>query len=176
MATHALSAPDVTDREYRQLVEFLYHEAQLLDARRLAAWLELLTDDVHYRVVTPTVRMLEEQQPGQEVVFMEEDKGSLRTRVLQLTTAAYTVAENPPSLTRRFVTNIVAVRGDDDGQFEVHSNVLLYRSRGTQLPPYLFSAQRQDGVRLVGGHLRLARRLVVLDDTVLGTRNMSVFF
>jgi 3-phenylpropionate/cinnamic acid dioxygenase small subunit len=120
--------------------------------------------------------MLEEKQPGHEVAFMEEDKGSLRTRVLQLTTAAYTVAENPPSLTRHFVTNIVAARGDEAGQFEVHANVLLYRSRGTQLPPYLFSAQRRDGVRLVGSQLRLARRMVLLDDTVLGTRNMSVFF
>lgn len=179
METFERSAQDVqnvTDREYRQIVEFLYHEAQLLDARRLEAWLELLTDDVHYRVVTPTVRMLEEQELGPEVVFMDEDIGSLRTRVLQLTTAAYTIAENPPSLTRRFVTNILSTRGDDSGQFEVHSNVLLYRSRGTQLPPYLFSAQRRDGLRLVGGYPRLARRMVRVDETVLGTRNMSVFF
>lgn len=172
----AQDVQSVTDREYRQLVEFLYHEARLLDARRLETWLELLTDDVHYRVVSPIIRMLEDKEPASEVVFMDEDLGSLRTRVLQLTTAAYTVAENPPSLTRRFVTNIMAARKDDPGQVEVHSNVLLYRSRGTQLPPYIFSAQRRDEVRLSGGQPRLARRLVQLDETVLGTRNMSVFF
>ena len=170
------STQDVTDREYRQIVEFLYTEAQLLDARQLDTWLDLLTDDVHYRVVAPTVRLLEEQQPEQVVVFMEEDKGSLRTRVLQLTTAAYTVAENPPSFTRRFVTNILATREGDAGPFTVLSNVFVYRSRGAQLPPYLFCAQRQDGIRLVNDHPRLARRLVRLDETVLGTRNMSIFF
>lgn len=107
---------------------------------------------------------------------MEEDKASLRTRVLQLTTADYTVAENPPSFTRRFVANIVATRAGGNGDLAVCSNVLVYRSRGAALPPYLFCAQRQDTLRSMDGQWRIARRLVQLDDAVLGTRNLSIFF
>ena len=166
----------VTDREYRQVTEFLYYEAQLLDRRKLNTWLELLTDEIVYRVVAPTVRALEDGDLAPEVLFMDEDKASLRTRVLQLSTPEYTVAENPPSLTRRFVTNIFATRGGETGQFVVTSNLLLYRSRGSREAPYLFSAERHDALQQDGGRLRLARRAVRLDEAVLGTRNMSVFF
>ena len=169
----------VTDREYRQLVEFLYHEAQLLDHRKLNAWLKLLTDDISYRVVAPTVRALEEADNAPVAVFMDEDKSSLRTRVLQLTTPEYTIAENPPSITRRFVTNILAMRKNDASQivhFTVDSHLLLYRSRGAHVAPYFFSAERHDIVRRVDEQLRLAQRQVRLDETVFGTRNMSVFF
>ncbi len=175
-ATQSHNVSDVTDHEYRQLVEFLYHEAQLLDQRQLSAWLELLTDDVVYRVVAPTVRTLEETGQAPEVLFMDENKASLRTRVLQLSTPEYTVAENPPSITRRFVTNIFATRGAGADRFAVTSNLLLYRSRGTGQAPYMFSAQRQDALLRSGRQLHIARRSVRLDEAVFGTRNMSVFF
>jgi 3-phenylpropionate/cinnamic acid dioxygenase small subunit len=176
MTTSLSSSREVTDREYRQIVEFLYHEAQLLDARQLDAWLELLSDDIEYRVFAPTVASAGASHLPSLVTFMEEDKGSLRTRVLQLTTPAFTVAENPPSFTRRFVANVVATGEGEAGQYAVCSNVLVYRSRGAALPPYLFCAQRQDTLRLVDGRWRIARRLVKLDEAVLGTRNLSLFF
>lgn len=178
METRTTPAQEVTDREYRQVVEFLYREAQLLDARRFTEWLALMTDAIRYRVLAPTVRMLEEKGPDRatEVTFMDEQMGTLRTRVLQLSTPSYTVAENPPSFTRRFVTNIWATRGAEQDQFEVSSNLLLYRSKGASLSPYLFSAERRDVLQRVDGRLRLARRTAVLDEAVIGTRNMSVFF
>ena len=86
------------------------------------------------------------------------------------------MAENPPSNTRRFVTNILAVREDGANQVAVSSNLLLYRSRGGREPPYFFSAERRDILRRVDDQLQIARRLVRLDESVFGTRNMSVFF
>ena len=120
---------------------------------QLQAWLDLLTDDIRYRVLAPTVRALEAQEPAPEVVFMDEDKASLRPRVLQLTTPGYTIAENPPSLTRRFVTNIFVTRGAGAEQFAVRSNLLLYRSRGAGQAPFLFSAERHDTLQAAGGDL-----------------------
>ena len=64
--------------------------------------------------------------------------------------------------------------GDD--QVTVSSNLLLYRSRGGREPPYFFSAERRDILRRVDDQLRIAQRLVRLDESVFGTRNMSVFF
>ena len=34
----------------REVEQFLYREARLLDERRFAEWLALLTDDIHYWV------------------------------------------------------------------------------------------------------------------------------
>jgi ethylbenzene dioxygenase subunit beta len=34
----------------REVEQFLYREARLLDERRFHEWLELLTEDVHYRM------------------------------------------------------------------------------------------------------------------------------
>ena len=61
-------------------------------------------------------------------------------------------------------------------QVAVSSNLLLYRSRGGREPPYFFSAERRDILRRVDDQLRIAQRLVRLDESVFGTRNMSVFF
>jgi 3-phenylpropionate/trans-cinnamate dioxygenase subunit beta len=78
--TTAPEGQEVTDREYRKIVEFLYREAQLLDARKFPEWLALMTDEVRYRVLAPTIRMLDEQEQGQppkQVTFMDEHMGTL---------------------------------------------------------------------------------------------------
>lgn len=42
------TSPELTRLLLKQEVEdFLYHEAELLDARRYEAWLDLLTPDTH---------------------------------------------------------------------------------------------------------------------------------
>ena len=38
----------------REVEQFLYREARLLDERRFHEWLELLTDDVHYWMAART--------------------------------------------------------------------------------------------------------------------------
>ena len=40
--------PPLRDDLIRDIEQFLYHEARLLDARRLSEWLDLFTDDVRY--------------------------------------------------------------------------------------------------------------------------------
>ncbi|MGH7962414.1 MAG: aromatic-ring-hydroxylating dioxygenase subunit beta, partial [Candidatus Binatia bacterium] len=59
MAVQEQDVQEVTDQEYRRIVGFLYREARLLDARKLWEWFALLTEDVRYRVMAPTVRPLE---------------------------------------------------------------------------------------------------------------------
>lgn len=167
---------EVTDHDYRRIAGFLYHEARLLDARKLWEWFALLTEDVVYRVLAPTARPLEEPDRGHGVLCVDEDHSTLRTRITQLSNPTYTIAENPPFFTRRFVSNIEAARSEPEGRFTVSSNLLLYRSQGTQLPPYLFSAERQDVLLQVDRQWRLAERLVLLDEVVIGTRHLSVFF
>ena len=34
----------------REIEQFLYHEAELLDERRFSEWIELIADDIHYHM------------------------------------------------------------------------------------------------------------------------------
>lgn len=175
MSTDASDVPTVSDHDYRVISEYLFREALLLDRGQFKEWLALLTQDVTYRLLAPMLSMSRAgvTDTAGEVVLMDETYGSLKTRVQQLSTPIYTVAENPRSFTRRFVTNIVIDAITDDGQIEVHTNVLVYRSRGTQMEPHVFSMSREDALRRVDGKLYLARRVALLDESVVGARNIA---
>src|SRR5262245_23364546 len=87
----------------RQDVEALfYKEAALLDAWRLEEWLELLTDDATYQI-PPT------DSPQADVrntlFIIADDILRIRSRVKQLLGKS-AWAENPPSRTRRIISNV----------------------------------------------------------------------
>jgi 3-phenylpropionate/cinnamic acid dioxygenase small subunit len=103
---------------------------------------------------------------------MDETLASFQTRVQQLTTAAFTLAENPRPFTRRFITNVMIEPHDEFGTLHVRSNALVYRSRGTQMEPHVFSMSRRDVLCRVAGLLRLDRRDARLDEAVVGARNI----
>ena len=89
--------------------EFLYREASLLDERRFDEWLDLLTDDVHYwmpirRTTTAKEVANEFTRPG-DGAFFDDDKRLLTLRVQRLSVGR-AWAEDPPSRTRRMVSNV----------------------------------------------------------------------
>jgi 3-phenylpropionate/cinnamic acid dioxygenase small subunit len=148
---------------------FLYDEAALLDARRYEDWLALLTDDVRYRVSALAVRELGEQP--QTYAILDEDAATLRRRILQIGNPRLTYTENPPSFTRRFVSNVRA-RVEPDG-LAVTSYVLLYRKGVAMTEAVLYAGVREDRIRRTAEGLRLAARAVVLDTDVIPTHNLS---
>jgi 3-phenylpropionate/cinnamic acid dioxygenase small subunit len=87
----------------------------------------------------------------------------------------YAWAEDPPSRLRHFVTN-VRVREGEDGNLLVRSNLLIFRTRQEQTQPQLLAADKQDVLRREDGNLRLLKRLIYLDHTVIGTHNLAIFF
>jgi 3-phenylpropionate/cinnamic acid dioxygenase small subunit len=105
---------------------------------------------------------------------MKEDWGSLETRVARLDTE-YAWAEDPPSRTRRCVTNVRIAAGDTEDEARVKSNLLLFRSRFDSTSYQLFFAERRDVLRKVDERWKLRKRVVLLDHTTLGTHNLGVF-
>jgi 3-phenylpropionate/cinnamic acid dioxygenase small subunit len=158
-----------------RVARFLTFEANLLDEARFDEWLGLFTDDVQYRMPLRTTRS-RAAGPGFEdgTDYFCEDAESLAMRVRRLQTD-FAWAEDPPSRTRRFVTNIDVEPATDDG-VGARSNVLVYRTRGSDTTPDLFSCARRDVLRDDGARLRIARRTIHLDQTVLGGHNLSIFF
>jgi phthalate 3,4-dioxygenase beta subunit len=153
--------------------EWLVHEAELLDNRRYRDWLALLTDDVVYRMpVRVTSAHSLEDSLLDDMDHFDEDRYSLEKRVERFETE-HAWTEDPPSRTRHYVTN-VRVR-EDDGELLARSYLLLFRSRGDVREPDLLSAERTDVLREIDGELRLARREVLVDESVLRTQNLAVF-
>lgn len=167
---------DLTDRQYRQVCEFLYREAMLLDRAALREWLAHLHEDVTYRLSGPVTAMSDNRSASAAgaVLLMDENRQSLESRVKQLLTPSLTVAENPGSIMRRFVTNIFGWTSGDG--FVVQSCCLFYRQRVMEDQPHFFSTLRQDRIMPTAQGLRLLSREAVLDQTVIQARNLSMLF
>lgn len=160
---------------YWEVYSFLMHEAELLDTRCEREWLDLFTHDAEYLM---PVRVNRERGEGdgfsEEAFYFEETPGSLELRVRRLETE-YAWAEDPPSRTRHFVSNVRVAPGEEDDEVAVRSNLLLYRSRGSVPHHDLLSAERKDVLRKEEGRWKLKKRVILLDHSVLETHNLSIF-
>lgn len=160
---------------YREASEFLMREAELLDNRQFTEWLALLTEDIYYNMPIRVTRdNNENSQDLSAGAWLSENRKSLEMRIKRLTTKG-TLSEEPPSRTRHFVSNIRVRGGSQENEVEIISNLLLYRTRGDSTHYDLFSAERKDVLRRINGHWKLARRDILLDQSVLGSQDLSVF-
>lgn len=160
---------------HHEISQFLYDEAALLSERRFDDWLELFADDAEYQV---PIRVTRERGAAWEVSptgrLFDDTKQTLGVRIARLNTE-YAWAEDPPSRVRYYLSNIRIRPADEPDAYHVHYNVLIYRSRG-ELPEYeLLSTQRTDLLRRTEAGWRIARRTIVVDQSVLAVRNLSYF-
>jgi 3-phenylpropionate/cinnamic acid dioxygenase small subunit len=115
-------------------------------------------------------------EPNTEYAVIEEAIDGLKSRLAQIGTPRLTHAENPISLTRRFVSNLEAWYGSGPGELVARTNLLVYRSRTTLPEGGFYVGERCDLLRRDGGGLRLARREVRLDHTVAFGGPVSTLF
>jgi 3-phenylpropionate/cinnamic acid dioxygenase small subunit len=160
-----------------EVERFLYDEAAMLDSLRFADWLNLLADDVHYfmplrRTVSRRQMDLQFTKPG-EIAWFDDTKAVLAGRVNKLATGT-SWSEDPPSRTRHLVTN-VRVIADDGDELQVESNFHIYRTR-LKSEEQEWIGSRQDVLRRNDNRFLIARRTILLEQTVLLTSNLTTFF
>ena len=162
-----------SDPRHLQAHQFLVEEAALLDSADYGGWLGLLTEDVEYLmpVRVTTARGAGFDSLG-DMAHFDENLYSLRKRVQRFATE-HAWTEDPPSRTRHFVSNVRTFESGID--FAVESALLLFRSRGDTREADLVSAGRSDLLRATPAGLRLARREITVDESVLRTQNLAVF-
>lgn len=168
-------ARKATLEEHWACSEWLNEESELLDDNRLRDWLDRLHPELDYRL---PIRVTRERTKGaghsDEGFHLYEDVDSLTTRIDRLDTE-YAWAEDPPSRTRRIVSNIrVAV--SDAGEYLVTSNLLIYRGRLADTEFELLAGERHDVLVETDDGLKLRRRLILLDHSTLKNKNLAVFF
>jgi 3-phenylpropionate/cinnamic acid dioxygenase small subunit len=167
-------ASEVDEKTAKECERFLYREANLLDHWRLRDWLGLVSEDIDYRIPIRVTRETTAGSGFSDSTFnMLEDWASLKARVARLE-HEYAWAEDPPSRTRRFVTNIMPTGMTENNGVQLMSNLMLFRSKADQLNYELISCERQDVLRKYDGVWKLSKRLALLDHTVVPSRYLSV--
>lgn len=157
--------------------QWLVDEAYLLDAQAYEPWLDLLADDIHYLMpvrVTTALGSGFDTSPG--MAHFDEDKYSLSRRVARfLTEHAWT--EDPPSRLRHHLSNVRTFATPDENHLIVDSATLLFRNRGDVGESALISAGREDLLRRVsaGSGWQLARRTIMVDESVMRMQNLAIF-
>ena len=160
---------------YGDIVEFLYREAELLDAYRFEEWLSLFADDVRYVMPVRTTQFRATGEGFHDVAFFDDNLISLRTRVRRLQTE-FAWAETPPSRTRHFITNVLAEAGAVANEFALRSNFMITRTRSDH-GHQIFTGRREDIVRRDDANgLKIARRRILIDETVITGTNLSILF
>src|ERR1700749_2084497 len=172
----------------REVEQFLYREARLLDERRFHEWLALFTDDVRYWMVTRSNlyprsskaiailnmgRNIDETAEDDALAVLDETKKTLEARVARLETGM-AWAEDPPSRTRHLITNVEGAPRDTPLEISFYSNFIVYRSR-SETEQDFYVGTRLDILRRVEGALRISSRKITLDQNVLAAKNVSTF-
>lgn len=170
-----LSDADLVDIEtFHKLEIFLYQEARLLDNRRFEEWLTHFSDDAVYEVPMRLTRDLGSASDiSSNGRIFSDSKSTLEIRIQRLRTE-FAWAEQPPSRTRHFVTNMIAYKVDDI--LKVQSNLLVYRSRGDNPSYDLYCADREDTIETAStGEFRIKSRRLVLDQSNPTGNSLSIF-
>jgi len=111
-------------------------------------------------------------EPG-AMAFFDDDFAALEMRVRRLSIGR-AWAEDPPSRTRRLLTNI-RLLAYDGTEVTVGLNFQLYRTRlNSEEDQWI--GRREDVLRREGDGFRLAKRHIFLEQTVILSQNMSSLF
>jgi 3-phenylpropionate/cinnamic acid dioxygenase small subunit len=166
----------------KEVEEFYFYEADLLDYRQYDRWLDLLTDDIRYFM--PLVRNVkfgdwerEFTKEGSDISWFDEGKETLSQRVRQIETGIHW-AEEPSSRQSHLVTNVRILDATpslaNPTEVEVSCRFFAYRNR-LDYETDLMVGKRLDTLRKVDSEWKLCRRHLVLDQTVLLEKNLTLF-
>jgi 3-phenylpropionate/cinnamic acid dioxygenase small subunit len=167
----------------QEIEEFLYYEADLLDERRYEDWLALVAEDVRYwmpmrRNVKVDDIEREFTREGLDISWFDEGKETLIRRVRQIQTGIHW-AEEPVSRISHMVSNVRLLEASptwaDPVEVTVRCRFLIYRNR-VETETDILVGKREDLLRRVDGQWQIARRKIVLDQSVLLTKNLTFFF
>jgi 3-phenylpropionate/cinnamic acid dioxygenase small subunit len=160
---------------YNRLLGTLYDEAAALDERRFDDWLAMLAEDLIYQAPIRLTRTgpNRDRDVMRTMFHFDDDYASILMRAGRLQKSAW--AEDPPSRCRRFITNVRVAECDTAGEYEMVSYLYLERSRGDNPETEHMTAERRDVWRDVDGVYKLARREIIVDQSVLNMSNFAVF-
>ncbi|WP_338602715.1 aromatic-ring-hydroxylating dioxygenase subunit beta [Sulfolobus tengchongensis] len=156
--------------EYMEILSFLYKEAMLLDDKKYKEWLSLLTEDFEYKIFLVDFVPYTNEGP-KLITILDEDRKAMERRINRLYTE-YAWAEDPQSHTLRVISNVM-IESKVDNVYNVRSYLVLHRDRG-DLKDEVFYAKRNDKIVKVNEGYKLSKRDVIIMESILRERNVSL--
>ncbi len=150
---------------WREIEQFLYREARLLDEGKMEDWLDLFSAECLYWIpITPGGG-----NPMKEVSTAFDDRRRLEDRIYRLRTG-YAWSQIPASRTSRMLSNI-EVWNDGENGLRVRANFMLNEFRtGRQK---LYSGWCGYRLKKVDGEWKIVVRQVNLIDSDQGHENLT---
>lgn len=171
---NGLPAPDAV---WREVERFYAREARLLDAERYQDWYALLADDLFYWMPLIENRFRRDKRPTlspDHMALFDETKADIAVRIGRLS-SNLVWTEDPPTRHVYVIGNVEVFTTPIDGEYEVHSTFIQYRNRSEHDDATLVG-RRRDILRRGETGWMVARRLILLPQSVLLTKNLTVFF
>lgn len=168
---------EVSDALLGRVERFYRREARLLDAERYDDWYELLADDLFYWMPLRQNRFRRDTQPeiaAENMAMFDETKADIAVRLGRLA-SNLVWTEDPPTRHVYMISNVEVFETGEDGEYEAHSVFLQYRNRSEHDAAELVG-RRRDLLREIDGRFSIVRRLILLPQSVLLTKNLSAFF
>lgn len=153
----------------RDLIDFVYSEARLLDALRFDDWLQLFADDGHYWMpLTPG-----QDDPRLQTSLLYEDKLLLRIRAERLG-GARTFSQQPRSRCHHLLqAPFVEVMDHDAGRYRLRTAFHYVETRRDEQT--LFAGWATHDLQAVDGQLRILLKRVDLVNCDAAFGNINLF-
>jgi len=114
--------------------EFLYRQAELIDARDFASWIDLFTPDgIYWIPATPT-----DTDPNTQLSFQYDDVPSMAARCERLLDAK-TGGQQPSTRSSHIVSNVRVAEAGTHGEFVVKSRFHVTQFRHDTMKSYVGS-------------------------------------
>lgn len=156
---------------------FYRMEARLLDEERHDEWYDLLADDLFYWMPLRENRFRRDKRPEfdpENMALFDESKADIAVRLGRIA-SNLVWTEDPPTRHVYIVTNVEAFETATPGEYEVHHAFMQYRNR-SEHDEAMLCGRRRDLLRATGDGFQVARRLILLPQSVLLNKNLSAFF
>lgn len=160
-----------------EIERFYRSEARMLDEERYQEWYDLLADDLFYWMPLIENRFRRDQRPlldPEAMAYFDERKVDIAVRIGRIA-SNLVWTEDPPTRHVYVIGNVEAFATDSANEFEVHSTFIQYRNRGEHDEATLIG-RRRDLLRSHEGTYLVAKRLILLPQSTLLTKNLTVFF
>ncbi|WP_029889199.1 3-phenylpropionate/cinnamic acid dioxygenase subunit beta [Polycyclovorans algicola] len=160
-----------------EIQQVLYREARLLDAERYDEWVTMLTEDLHYHMpgIETRYRRDKTDQVGdlKRMAYYNDSLEDLNRRLRRLKTGT-AWSEDPATRYVHLIGNIEVEYTTNPQEYKVYSTFLAYRCRNERDQDTLYG-NREDIWRRTSQGLQLARRLIVLKQNVLLSKNLNIY-
>lgn len=166
----------------REVEDFLYREADLIDARIYQEWLDLFAEDLRYWMPMRKNMAFRDRDrdvtSSDDVGWFDDDKLTLTKRIKQILTGVHW-AEEPLSRVSHHLSTVrldPPVNSVPAGEtVTVRSHLLIYRNR-LETETNIISGRRTDVLRRVGASFQIVERMFIPDQSVLLSKDFTFFF